>query len=82
MNSRHRALCVVPRASFPNRPNTEGLVAFVDVIEIEMAFATRFARASTKLDANPLTFGAALRMLVLTLAQGLVLALAMVHFAY
>ena len=81
MNSRHRALHLVPRASFLDRPNTGGLVAFVDVIEIEMASATRFARASTKLDANPLTVVVALRTLVLALAPSLVLGLAMLHLA-
>jgi hypothetical protein len=72
-----RAWYVVPRASSPAPPNTEG---FVDVVGI--AAANRYALGVTKQDSNPPSGAAALwQPLTVVLAQKSELDLAMAHFA-
>jgi hypothetical protein len=67
---------VVPRASSPAPPNTEG---FVDVVGI--AAANRYVLGLTKQDSNPQSGVAALwKPLTAVLAQKSELDLAMVHF--
>jgi hypothetical protein len=75
-----QASYVVPRASSPVQPNTEGRVAFVAIVIVSVA-ANRFAQVVTKQGvSHPMVF-AALRMpLMLIRAPHLELGLEMPQF--